>query len=221
MLQVHHLNNSRSQRILWMLEELRLDYEIVKYQRDSQTMLAPDSLKQVHPLGKSPVVTDGDNTIAESGAIIDYLGRCYGDGLLRPTETEDGYQDYQYWLHFAEGSMMSPMLIKLVLQKVEENAAPFFVKFIAKQINNKVNQNFIHPNLTRLFAYVDTHLAVNEWFAGGKLTGADIQMSFPLEAAAHRGIVDKYPAILDYVAKIHARDAYKIALEKGGEYEFA
>ncbi len=221
MIQVHHLNNSRSQRILWLLEELAVPYQVLHHQRDSKTMLAPDSLKQVHPLGKSPVITDNGETIAESGAIIDYLCRVYGENGIRPSEVDNNFQAYQYWLHFAEGSLMPPLLLNLVMDKIEENAKPFFVRFIAKQISKKVKQEFIQPNLVRLFAYVDTHLSVNQWFAGNQLTGADIQMSFPLEAAASRGLAGNYSAIQEYLDRLHSRSAYKKALQVGGEYDFA
>lgn len=221
MITVHHLNNSRSQRILWMLEELDVEYKIEFYERDKKTMFAPESLKKVHPLGKSPVITDGEHTIAESGAIIEYLGRVYSNDELRPSETTPAHLQYQYWLHFAEGSMMPPLLLKLVMQKIKDNAQPFFVKPIAGAIAKKVEKNFIMPNITRQLGYVETHLRLNQWFAANRLTGADIQMSFPLEAAVHRGLCKDYPAITDWVSRIHNRDTYKAALEKGGQYDFA
>lgn len=221
MITVHHLNNSRSQRILWMLEELGLEYEIQFYERDKDTMLAPESLKKVHPLGKSPVITDEEHTIAESGAIVEYLGRVYSNDDMRPPESCANHLHYQYWLHFAEGSMMPPLLLKLVMQKIKENAQPFFIKPIASAITDKVNKSFIAPNITRQLAFVETHLRLNEWFAANRLTGADIQMSFPLEAAVARGLCEDYPAICAWVEKIHQRDAYKRGLEKGGHYDFA
>lgn len=221
MLTVHHLNNSRSQRVLWMLEELNLDYQIEFYQRDKKTMLAPASLKEVHPLGKSPVLTDKEHTIAESGAIIDYLARTYSNDAFRPPESSDQHQHYVYWLHFAEGSLMPQLLLKLVMQKVKDNAQPFFVKPIAGAIANKVNKNFIMPNITRQLAFIETHLKLNQWFAANRLTGADFQMSFPLEAAVHRGLCKNYPSITQWVEKVQARDAYKRALSKGGDYDFA
>lgn len=221
MIILHHLNNSRSQRILWMLEELGVNYDIVFYQRDSKTMLAPEALKKVHPLGKSPVITDGEYTIAESGAIIEYLGRVYGKGQMRPSETSGNHLQYQYWLHFAEGSMMPPLLLKLVMQKILEKSPSLVVKPIASAIVDKVNAGFVDPNITQQLAYIETHLKIHDWFAGEQLTGADIQMSFPLEAAVHRGLCKSYPAICEWVARIHERDAYKRAIEKGGEYQFA
>ena len=221
MIILHHLNNSRSQRILWMLEELGLNYDIKFYQRNKQTMLAPEELKKVHPLGKSPVITDGDISIAESGAIIEYLGRVHGNETIRPRESSPRHLQYQYWLHFSEGSMMPPLLLKLVMTKIQENSPPLFVKPIAKAIVDKVNKSFIMPNITSQLATVDTHLKINEWFAGENLTGADVQMSFPLEAAVHRGLCESFPAIKAWVEKIHQREAYQAALAKGGEYEFA
>lgn len=221
MIIVHHLNNSRSQRILWMLEELGVNYDIKFYQRDSKTMLAPEALKKVHPLGKSPVITDGEHTIAESGAIVDYLGRVHGDHRIRPSETCASHLHYQYWLHFAEGSMMPPLLLKFVMQKILEKSPTLVVKPIASAIVDKVNEGFIQPNMTQQLAYIETHLKINEWFAGGRLTGADIQMSFPLEAAAHGGLCDNYPAIIEWLDRIHTREAYKTALNKGGEYQYA
>ena len=242
---LHHLNNSRSQRILWLLEELQLPYEIKYYQRDKKTSLAPEALRQVHPLGKSPIITDkkridesitdnkstdlkitddeapGKITIAESGAIIEYLCRIYGNDSIRPTETSDAYLQYQYWLHFSEGTMMPPLLLKLILQKVKEKSPPLFVKPIAKAIVDKVNQGYIMPNITQQLAFVDTHLKINQWFACESLTGADIQMSFPLEAAVHGGLCESYPAIKAWVERIQNRDSYKNALLKGGEYQFA
>ncbi|XOV79927.1 MAG: glutathione S-transferase family protein [Aestuariibacter sp.] len=221
MIKVHHLNNSRSQRVLWLLEELQLDYDIVSYQRDKQTMLAPASLREVHPLGKSPVIEDKGEIIAESGAIIDYLGRVYGAGTWRPTEQQAHFQQYQYWLHFAEGSMMSPLLLKLVMQKIVSNAPALFIRPIAKGIADRVNENFIQPNLIRLLTYVDTHLKIHDWFAGEEISGADIQMSFPLEASMHRGLTLPYEGINEYVQRVQARPAYQRALKRGGQYDYA
>ncbi|WP_165855593.1 glutathione S-transferase [Marinobacter sp. JSM 1782161] len=221
MLTVHHLNNSRSQRVLWMLEELGLEYEIKHYQRDPKTMLAPASLKAVHPLGKSPVVTDGELTVAESGAIIDYLAHQYGRDLLPEAGTQR-WIDYTYWLHYAEGSLMPPLLLKLVFEKVKTNPMPFFVRPVAKGIADKTNQIFIGPQIKNHLDFVESHLKNNEWFLGDKLSAADIQMSFPLEASVARGIVgDDRPAIRDYVRRYQSRPAYRRALEKGGDYDFA
>ncbi|TBW54283.1 glutathione S-transferase [Marinobacter halodurans] len=221
MLTVHHLNNSRSQRVLWMLEEIGQPYEIKRYQRDPKTMLAPASLQEVHPLGKSPVITDGDLTIAESGAIIDYLAHSYAPSLLPERGTQQ-WIDYTYWLHYAEGSLMPPLLLRLVFEKVKTNPMPFFVRPVARGIADKTNEIFISPQIRNHMDFVENHLARNEWFLGDKLSAADIQMSFPLEASLARGIVGRNrPAIRNYVKRFQARPAYQQALEKGGTYDFA
>jgi glutathione S-transferase len=220
MIVVHHLNNSRSQRIIWLLEELGVDYEIKRYQRDPKTMLAPKSLLKVHPLGKSPVITDGDITVAESGAIIEYLIDRYDiESKLSPTLGTPTRLRYSYWLHFAEGSAMSPLLMKLVFNKIEKAPMPFFAKPIAKAISKNVKASFIDPQIKAHLDYVESELGKSTWLAGGRLTGADIQMSFPLEAAAARGGLDEsYPKIMAFLKRIHARAGYKRALERGGEY---
>ncbi|GAA6184520.1 MULTISPECIES: glutathione S-transferase [Alteromonadaceae] len=220
MIVLHHLNNSRSQRILWLLEELELDYQIKHYKRDANTNLAPSTLKLIHPLGKSPVITDGDVTVAESGAIIEYLVEHYGEHLKPKAHTE-ALRQYQYWLHFAEGTLMPPMVAKLVFDKVRANAKPFFIKIIANKIADKVMDGYYMPMISGNLEYVDTHLQNNLWFAGDELSGADFQMSFPLEASFSRGGGKQYPAIAAYVQKIHQREAYKRALQKGGEYAYA
>ena len=218
MIIVHHLNNSRSQRILWLLEELGLDYEIRKYMRDAATMRAPAELKAVHPLGKSPVISDGEITVAESGAIIEYLVDTYGPAL-KPAAGTEAHRRYVYWLHFSEGSLMPPLLMKLLMNQIKSAPAPFFVKPIARQIAKRVEERFIGPELTSLFAWIEAELTAHEWFAGDAFSGADIQMSFPLEAAAARGGLDKSQAkIQAWVDRIHARPAYQRALERGGEY---
>ena len=222
MIVVHHLNNSRSQRVLWLLEELGLPYEIKQYERDAKTMLAPDSLRQVHPLGKSPVITDGGVTVAESGAIVEYLVERHGQGRLVPAAGTPERLRYSYWLHFAEGSAMPPLLLKLVFDKVANSPMPFFVKPIARAISAKVMSSFVSPNLTRQLDFMEAELATSEWFAGKEFSAADIQMSFPLEAAAQRAGLDaKRPKLMDWLARIHARPAYRRALERGGPYRFA
>jgi glutathione S-transferase len=222
MITVHHLNNSRSQRVLWLLEELGLPYEIKHYQRDAQTMLAPDSLRKVHPLGKSPVITDGDVTVAESGAIVEYLVERYGNGRLVPAAGTPDRLRYTYWLHFAEGSAMPPLLMKLVFDKVANSPMPFFVKPIARGISAKVLSSFVEPNLKRQFDFMEAELSRSEWFAGETFTAADIQMSFPLEAASQRaGLGAGRPHLAAFLQRIHARPAYKRALERGGPYSFA
>ncbi|WP_432727814.1 glutathione S-transferase [Variovorax sp. W6] len=221
MLTVHHLNNSRSQRVLWLLEELELPYEIVHYQRDPQTMLAPASLRAVHPLGKSPVVTTDDGqTLAESGAIIETIIERYGNGRLAPAAGSPEAFRYRYWLHFAEGTAMSPLLLKLVFDRIETAKMPFFAKPIAKAIAAKTKSAFINPNIASHLNYMEAELGKSEWFAGDAFTGADIQMSFVVEAARARGGLDaKRPKLMAYLERIHSRPAYKRALERGGPYE--
>jgi glutathione S-transferase len=221
MLTVHHLNNSRSQRVLWLLEELELPYEIVHYQRDPKTMLAPASLRAIHPLGKSPVVTTDDGAVlAESGAIIETLVERFGNGRLAPAAGTPEAIRYRYWLHFAEGTAMSPLLLKLVFDRIETSKMPFFAKPIAKAIAAKAKSAFIHPNIASHLNYMEAELGRSEWFAGNEFTGADIQMSFVVEASQARGGLDaKRPKLMAYLERIHARPAYKRALERGGPYE--
>ena len=194
MIIVHHLNDSRSQRVLWLLEELGVPYEIKRYARDAKTMLAPPELRAVHPLGKSPVITDGSNTVAESGAIIEYVLDRYGDGRLRPALGSEDRLRYTYWLHFAEGSAMPPLLMKLVFDRIEASPMPFFVRPIARGIANNVKTNFILPNLERHLAFMEGELAARDWFAGPDFSAADIQMSFPVEVSRVRsGLDDSRP----------------------------
>lgn len=222
MITVHHLNNSRSQRVLWLLEELGLPYEIQKYQRDPKTMLAPPSLMKVHPLGKSPVITDDGTTVAESGAIVEYLIERYGDGRLAPAIGTPERLRWRYWLHFAEGSAMPPLLLKLIFEKIPQAPMPFFVKPIAKGISAKVLAAMVDPNLKRQLDFMEGELGKSEWFAGDAFSAADIQMSFPVEAAAQRAGLDaSRPKLMAYLKRIHARPAYQKALERGGPYSFA
>src|SRR6478752_4461513 len=226
MIVVHHLNNSRSQRVLWLLEELGVDYEVKRYQRDAKTMLAPPELRNVHPLGKSPVITDGGQTVAESGAIIEYLVDRHGrdsdhgrDSGLRPADGTPERLRYTYWLHYAEGSAMPPLLLSLVFSKLRSAPTPFFVRPIVKGIADKVMTTFVNPQLKTHLDFMESELSSREWFAGGDFTAADIQMSFPIEAAASRGgLGEGRPRLLDYLARIHGREAYQRALAKGGPY---
>ena len=220
MLTVHHLNNSRSQRILWLLEELALPYEIVRYQRDAKTMLAPPELRRVHPLGKTPVVTSDDGlTLAESGAIIETVVERYGQGQLAPVAGTPEALRYRYWLHYAEGSAMPPLLLKLVFDKIENTPMPFFVKPIAKAISGKAKSGFITPQITTHLDFMEAELGKSLWFAGDTFTGADIQMSFPVEAAQSRGGLNaSRPKLMAYLERIHARPAYQRALERGGPF---
>lgn len=220
MLTVHHLNNSRSQRVLWLLEELGLPYEIVRYQRDPKTMLAPPELRQVHPLGKSPVVTTDDGLVlAESGAIVETLIERHGQGRLAPAAGSADALRYRYWLHYAEGSAMPPLLLKLIFDKIESAKMPFFIKPIAKGIAGKAKAGFVTPNIRAHLDFMEGELGKSEWFAGTEFTGADIQMSFPLEAArARAGLDDSRPRLMAWLARIHARPAYQQALARGGPY---
>jgi glutathione S-transferase len=219
MITLHHLENSRSQRVLWLLEELALPYQVRRYQRDPKTMLAPPELAGVHALGKSPVITDGDITVAESGAIIEYLLDAHGQGRLRPAAGTPERRQFTYWLHFAEGSAMPPLLMKLVFDKVRTAPVPFFIKPIVKGIADKVTNSFIAPNITRQLDFMETELGRRKWFAGAEFSAADIQMSFPLEAAAARAGLDaSRPKLSDWLQRIHARAAYRRALDVGGPY---
>jgi glutathione S-transferase len=220
MLTVHHLNNSRSQRVLWLMEELDVEYDIRRYQRDAKTMLAPPELRKIHPLGKSPVISDGDLVIAESGAIIEYLVERYGKGRLQPPAGSPERLRYTYWLHFAEGSAQPFLLLKLIFGRVAKGPMPFFIRPIAKAIAGKAIEGFIQPNIDRQLDYMEGELAKNPWFAGAEFSAADIQMSFPLEAAAARGGLDgRRPRLMEFLDRIHQRPAYLRAIERGGKYE--
>lgn len=216
MITVHHLEHSRSQRILWLLEELAIPYEIKFYKRNPQTLLAPPELKAVHPLGKSPVITDGTRVIAESAVIIDYLVNKYGNGKLKPT-SEDELLRYTYWLHYAEGSAMLPLLLKLVFERVEKSPMPFFVRPVAKGISAEVKKGFIHPQIALHLDYMESEVAKTGWFAGTDFTAADIMLSYPLEAAAASVGLNR-PHLEAFVKKITDRPAYKRALERGGPF---
>lgn len=222
MITLHYLVDSRAQRILWMLEELGLEYELAVYQRDPKTQLAPESLKEVHPLGKSPVLSDGDKVIAESGAIVEYLAQRYGSEAWQVGADDPSYLDYIHWLHFAEGSLMPTFVMKRVHSVVLNQPMPFFVKPIARKIMQRLDDSFVAPNITNNLRYVEGHLSNHDWFAGNRLTAADIQMSFPLEASRSRrpeGL--QLPAIDTWVDKIHQRPAYQRALKRGGDYAYA
>ncbi len=220
MITVHHLEHSRSQRVLWLLEELGLPCEVNRYARDPKTLLAPPELAQVHPLGKSPVISDGDVTVAESGAIVEYLVDTHGNGRLKPAAGTPEHRRYVYWLHFAEGSAMPPLLMKLVFDKVRSARVPFFIKPVVKGVADQVTKGFIAPNLQRQFKFMEAELAQRPWFAGDQFSAADIQMSFPLEAGQARGGLDaRYPKLTDWLQRIHARPAYQRALERGGPYK--
>ncbi|HEY5945644.1 MAG TPA: glutathione S-transferase [Kofleriaceae bacterium] len=216
MLTVHHLNNSRSQRVLWLLEELGVPYEIVKYERDPKTSLAPAELQKIHPLGKAPIVTDDGNTLAESAVILEYIVEKYGAGKLVPPKDTPNYRRYRYFMHYAEGSLMPFLLLKLITSRMRR--APFLVRPIAKKIASTVDGAFVGPNLERHIAFIDSELGKSDFFAGGELSAADIQMSFPLEAIAAR-VPNAPERIKQFVNRIHERPAYKRALERGGPYD--
>ncbi len=219
MITIHHLNNSRSQRVLWLLEELGEPYEIKHYQRNAKTMLAPPELKAIHPLGKSPVLTEGDITIAESGAIIEYIVDTVGQGRLIPPPRTPERLRYTYWLHYAEGSAM-PLLVMSLVFGFMPKAAPTLARPLVKAIAAGVRKNFLQPQLDLHFDYIESELGNSEWFAGSEFSAADIQMSFPLEASQRRaGSAQRRPNIAAFLERIHARPAYQRALAKGGPYE--
>ena len=220
MLTVHHLNNSRSQRVLWLLEELGVPYEIKRYERDPNTMLAPPELRAVHPLGKSPVITDDGQTLAESGAIIEYLVDKYGQGRFAPAAGTPERLRSTYWMHYAEGSAMPPLLLKLIALRIASAPMPFFAKPIARKIAWTLQSSFIDPQLKLHLGFINKELSATGWFVGNDFTAADVQMSFPLEAATARGGMEgQIPAVVDFLKRIHARPAYQRALERGGKYE--
>lgn len=219
MIIVHHLNFSRSQRVLWLLEELGLPYDIRFYKRNARTMLAPPELRKVHPLGKSPVITDGELTLAESGAILEYLVQRYGDGRLKPAPGTPDALRYLYWMHYAEGSLMPPLLLKLVFDQIPKARMPFFARPIARAISQKALKGFVMPQIDTHLDFIESELGAAPWFTGAGFTVADIQMSFPLEAARARGGLDgARPRLVDFLDRIHARPAYAKALERGGEF---
>jgi glutathione S-transferase len=220
MITVHHLNNSRSQRVLWLLEELGLEYEVTRYERDAKTMLAPAALRAVHPLGKSPVLTDGDLTLAESGAIVEYLVERYGAGRLVPAAGTRERLRYTYWLHYAEGSAMPPLLLKLIFTRMPQAPMPALVRPFVRRIADGALKSFVEPQIKLHLDYWEAELNKTQWFAGEDFTAADIQMSFPVEGAASRGGLDSSrPKLWAFLQRIHARDAYKRALTRGGPYE--
>jgi glutathione S-transferase len=220
MITVHHLNNSRSQRVLWLLEELGCEYQVVKYQRDPHTLLAPPQLRSIHPLGKSPVVTDGAQTLAESGAILEYLIERYGNGRLRPPAGSPERLRYTYWLHYAEGSAMPPLLLKLVFIRLPRPVPPL-IRPIVRAVARRAQESLIDPQLRTHIDFWEGELQKATWFAGEELTGADIQMSFPLEAAAARAGIALGSRVSGFLERIHARPAYRRALEAGGEFRLA
>ncbi|MFO1263652.1 MAG: glutathione S-transferase [Rhodoferax sp.] len=226
MLTVHHLETSRSQRVLWLLEELGVPYALKRYARDRKTKLAPPELKAVHPLGKSPVVTDDGDTIAESGAILEYLTDKYADRAsgelagLTPKPATPEHREVRFWMHYAEGSLMNWLVMKLVFMTIPTQPMPFFVRPIARQLCAQVQAKLIDPNLATAMSFMESHLSTHRWFAGEQLSLADFQMSFAVEAALARGAdVQKFPKLVAYRERLHARPAYQRALGKGGPVE--
>ena len=207
MLTLHHLNDSRSQRILWLFEELGTPYELVSYQRNAETRLAPPELAKLHPLGKSPVIVDGDIRIAESGAIVDYVIRRYGKGAMMPTPGSADYEAYQEWLHYSEGSAMLPLMLNLYVSRLKEAGSPLHPR-IDSEIKNHLG-------------YIESALKGREFFVGNALTGADIQMSFVAEMAKVFDRLAPYPNLSAWLSRMHARPAFKRSVEKGGAYRFA
>ena len=221
MITVHHLNDSRSQRVLWLLEELGLAYEVKRYQRDARTLLAPPELKAIHPLGKSPVVDDGEARMAETGAIVEYLLEAHGGSALRPARGTAEGRRFTYWLHYAEGSAMTPLLLKLIFSQIPKRA-PLLARPVAKGIARGMNERMIDPQIAAHTAYWEAELARTEWFAGDSFSAADIMMSFPVEAAGSRvGYGPDKPRLKAFLERIHARPAYVRALERGGPYSYA
>ncbi|HET8881813.1 MAG TPA: glutathione S-transferase [Solimonas sp.] len=217
MIIVHHLNNSRSQRVLWLLEELELPYEVKRYERNPKTMLAPPELLAIHPLGKSPVISDGATTVAESGAIFEYILERYGNGRLQPQPGTPERLRYNYWMHYAEGSLMPLLVMKLILSRVAPGT-PALLRPLARAIVGGIEKGFLGPNLKTHLDYVDAELGKHAWFAGTTFSAADIQMSFDCEAAAARGGPGERPHIAAFLDKIHARPAYQRALQRGGPF---
>ncbi|MBP5980757.1 MAG: glutathione S-transferase [Halomonas sp.] len=216
MIHVHHLEKSRSHRVLWLLEVLEVEYEIHVYQRNNKTQQAPEALKDIHPLGKSPVISDGDLVVAESGAIIDYLIQAYGRGRLQPSPDDTHeWVDYRYWLHYAEGSLMPLLVMQLVFKQVSKQS-PWFIKPLAKGINDKVSQRFLNPQLKQHLGFIEHHLAQKGNFAGEWPSGADIQMSFPLQAMQAARSLAAYPAIAGFVERIEADPAWQRVIERAG-----
>jgi glutathione S-transferase len=222
MIIVHHLNNSRSQRILWLLEELGLAYEIKYYTRDPKTLLAPPELRALHPLGKAPILTDGDLVLAESGAILEYLLETYGEGRLQPKKPSEEARRFTYWLHYAEGSTMSPLLLSLIFSRLPEGPIPFYLRPVVRSLSTAVLKTYVNPQLKLHFDFMEGELQKNPWFCGPAFTAADIQMSFPVEAGAARGLFNENrPHLRAYLRRIHERPAYRRALQRGGPYEYA
>jgi len=220
MLTVHHLNNSRSQRVIWLLEELGVPYEVKRYERDAKTLLAPPELRAVHPLGKSPIVTNGPHTVAETGAIVEYIVGEFGQGRLVPPAGTEERRRYTYWLHFAEGSAMPPLVMTLLFGEIPKRT-PALIRPAAKMIGSGVQAAYLRPMLDAHLALMEAELGRSAWFAGDAFTATDVMMSFPVEAAASRGGLGHHGKLKEWLARIHARPAYQAALKAGGPYAYA
>lgn len=221
MIIVHHLEDSRSQRVLWLLEELGVEYDVKRYSRDPETSLAPASLRDVHPLGKSPVIEDDGIVVAETGAIAEYLVEKYGGGKLIPPAGTEERRQYTYWLHFSEGSAMTQLLLRLFFTRIKESKMPFFAKPIANNIANRVLDSYVNPNIASQLKFMEDEIQKTGWFAGPEMTAADVMMIFPLEGVNSRmGLKDQYPNLAKFVNRVHALPTYQRALERGGPYSF-
>ncbi|MEJ0046644.1 MAG: glutathione S-transferase [Rhodospirillales bacterium] len=220
MLTVHHLNNSRSQRVLWLLEELGAPYEVKHYQRDGKTMLAPAELRAIHPLGKSPVITDGADTVAETGAIVEYILDKYGQGRLVPPAGTPEKLRFTYWMHFAEGSAMPPLVMTLLFGEIPKRM-PALLRPIGRMIGKTVQQSYLRPQIEAQLDLIEAELTRSPFFAGPELTAADIMMSFPVEAASSRASLGTRTKLTTWLQTIHSRPAYQRALQQGGPYAYA
>lgn len=221
MITVHHLEDSRSQRVLWLLEELEIDYKIIRYERDPVTSLAPPALYDVHPLGKAPVITDDDIVVAETGAIFDYLLQTYdAEGNFHPLTASQEQREHRYWLHYAEGSAMTNLLLKLIFTRLPERA-PWVMRAFVKGVADRAQTGFIDPRVSEHAAWWNDNLKATGHFVGDSLSAADIMMSFPIEALRSRADLTPWPALSEFLDRIHARKAYKLALEPGGDYAYA
>jgi glutathione S-transferase len=219
MLVVHHLNNSRSQRVLWLLEELEVPYEIVPHLRYGRNDLAPPEVARIHPLGKLPIIIDGDVTLAESGAIMTYLVERYGSGRLQPQLGTPERLRCLYWLHYAEGSGMQPLLLKVIFDKIEAARLPFYLRPVVRALSRGVKASFVTPQLILHLGFLEQELGTSEWFAGDTITVADLQMSFVLQAAeAYGALDDTHPRLRAFLRRIEQRPAWLRAIERGGEY---
>jgi glutathione S-transferase len=217
---VHHLDDSRSQRVLWLLEEIGIGYDLMTYERDKKTMRAPPELLKIHPLGKAPVVTLDGVVLAESGAILETLAEAHGPAL-RPEPGTEAFRRYRYFLHYAEGSLATPLFVALLTSRVRSAPLPFFVRPVARRIADNIDSHYTTAELERHFAFLEGELAERDWFTGDAFTAADIQLSFGIEAAAARSMLGERPRLRAWLARIHARPAYHRAIERGGPYSYA